>query len=152
MKNLGQTALTVLEQVKQTGQKPQLCAQPNQAVTLHRDTQGKAHLATMLFQCFQTLKLYGKEPEQLEAVITTFNMVLADYPFEKIEQAFSFYLKHHNELPAPADIANIIERGIKPPFDKAVYVSITRKDAQHRTSDEWAYMRDYEKFMISGKH
>lgn len=109
-------------------------------------------MANMLYQCFQSLKLYGKEPEALEATIAMFNLVLSDYPFEKIDQAFKFYAKNHNEMPAPADIANIIERGNKPPFDKSVYVSISKKIPEDRKSHEWEYMKDYERFMITGKH
>lgn len=106
----------------------------------------------MLFQCFQSLKLYGKEPEAFESVVAMFNLVLSDYPFKEIEKAFAFYLKHNNELPTPADIANIIERGGKPAFDKSVYVSICKKDPEKRDSDDWKYMRDYERFMISGRN
>lgn len=104
----------------------------------------------MLYQCFQALKLYGKEPETLEATVSMFQMVLADYPPEAIRKAFANYLKRHNEMPAPADIASLIERNGKPPLDRAVYVSISKKPAEDRTSTEWAYMRDYEKFAING--
>lgn len=98
----------------------------------------------MLFQCFQGLKLYGKEPEALEALVGMFQMVLHDYTMGQISRAFALHLKRSNEMPAPADIANIIERGNKPPFERAVYVNLSRKAAEDRTSDEWAYMRDYE--------
>lgn len=78
-------------------------------------------------------------------------MVLADYPFDKIQKAFLFYLKTNSDLPAPADIVNVIERGGgKPPFDKTVYVSICKKHADERTSDEWQYKREYEEFILLG--
>lgn len=112
----------------------------------------QTELTVMLMQCFQALKLYGKEPEQIEGVIAMFRMVLADYPMDKIRAAFGFYLRHNSEMPAPADIATIIERGGKPPFERAVYVSLSKKHAEERTSAEWDYMRDYERFSISGKH
>ena len=98
----------------------------------------------MLFQCFQSLKLYGREPEALEALVSMFQMVLHDYTMDQIRQAFALHLKRSNEMPTPADIANIIERGGKPPFERAVYVAIGKRDPVTRTSDEWAYMRDYE--------
>jgi hypothetical protein len=106
----------------------------------------------MVKQCFDGLKTYGKEPEQLEATIGLFRMVLSDYPFDKIRNAFALYLKTNTEMPAPADIANIIERGGKPPFDKSIYVSISKKHPEDRNHDEWEYMKDYENFMISGKN
>ena len=101
---------------------------------------------------FDTMKLYGKEPEQLDSVTRMFMFVLADYPYEKISEALRFYSKHYNEMPAPADIVTIIERGNKPPFDKAVYAAISQIDARQRSSDEWAYMRDYERFMVRGQY
>lgn len=106
----------------------------------------------MLYQCFQSLRLYGKEPEALEGTVAMFNLVLSDYSYEKIEQAMIFYLKNHNEMPAPADIANIIERGNRPPFDRAVYVAISKKHPEDRSGWDWEYMKDYEKWSITGKH
>lgn len=142
----------VVEETKQSGLKPPSCVPLPQAVTLLEDPKGKQELATILFQCFQSLKLYGKEPEALEATVAMFQIVLADYPFEKVKAAFAFYLKHSSELPAPADIANIIERGNKPPFDRAVYIAISKKQPEDRDKEEWAYMRDYERFTISGRN
>jgi hypothetical protein len=78
-------------------------------------------------------------------------MVLSDYPFENIEKAFALYLKSNNEMPAPADIVNIIERNGKPPFERGVYVSISKKHPEDRSKSEWEYMQDYEKYMISGR-
>jgi hypothetical protein len=108
-------------------------------------------MTLMLMQCFQSLKLYGKEPEQFEGVVAMFRMVLGDYPIDKIKDAFAFYLKRNSEMPAPADIANIIERGNKPPFERSLYVSLSKKDAAYRSRDEWAYMRDYERYLITGR-
>lgn len=99
---------------------------------------------------YDTLKIYGKSPEQMENVTKMFSFVLADYSYDKIQGALVYYAKHYNEMPAPADIATIIERGHKPPFDKAVYVAMSKCDPCHRSSAEWAYMRDYEHFMITG--
>lgn len=99
---------------------------------------------------FDTLKVYGKTPDQMESVTKMFRFVLADYTYEQIRGALAYYAKHYTEMPTPADIATIIERGDKPPFDKAVYVAINKTDPCHRTSAEWAYMRDYERFMVEG--
>lgn len=112
----------------------------------------RLELSNFLFQCFESLKVYGKEPEQMKSVNSMFQLVLSDYNIEDIRRAFAYYLKHNTDLPAPADIVNIIERGDKPPLDKTVYVSISKKLAENRTKDEWQYMRDYEKFMITGKN
>lgn len=106
----------------------------------------------MLYQCFQALKIYGKEPEAFDSMVAMHLLVLSDYTLEQIQNAFKFYLKTNNEFPAPSDIAQIIERNGKPPFDKAVYVSVSRKPPEERSSEEWAYMRDYQAFIISGDY
>lgn len=150
MKSLAETVPQVLLQAKPKGLMPLPDAQPK-AVVLHQDHQAKQQMAAMLTQLFLTLKTYGKEPEQLEALIPLFNLTLADYTFERIEKAFAFYLKTSNEMPTPADIANIIERGTKPPFDRSVYIAISKKHPEDRNTGEWEYMQDYERFIISGK-
>ena len=106
----------------------------------------------MLYQCFQSLKTYGKEPEAFESIIAMFNLALSDFSIDEIEKAFGFYIRHNPDMPAPADIATIIMRGNRPPFDKTVYVSISKKHAEDRTSSEWQYMREYETFIRSGKY
>jgi hypothetical protein len=142
------------ELVNQTKQKQQSCGeltdQKPQALTLKESPEAKKQLAVALSMFYDTLKIYGKTPDQMESVTRMFNFVLADYSYEQIQTALAYYAKHNNEMPAPADIATIIERGGKPPFDKAVYVAISKTDPAHRTSEEWAYMRDYERFMVSG--
>ena len=98
----------------------------------------------MLQQCFQTLRIYGKEPEALESVLAMFRLVLADYEMGEITDAFRIWLKRSNEMPTPADIAGIIERRGKPPLERAVYIAIGKRDPVNRTPEEWAYMREYE--------
>lgn len=104
----------------------------------------------MVFQCFQALKLYGREPEQLEAVNGMFQLVLAEYHLSDIRRAFAYYLSVSSEMPTPADICNIIRRGNKPPLERSVYVSISKKPPCERDTYEWSYMREYEAFLIHG--
>lgn len=106
----------------------------------------------MLLACYDGLKVYGKDPEQLDNANKLFHLVLADYPIDKIEAALRYYLRHHTEMPAPADIAIIIERGNKPPFERAVYVNISKKHPEDRSSAEWDYLREYERFIMTGKY
>lgn len=106
----------------------------------------------MLRQCFDGLKLYGKQGASLENTMGLFQMVLGDYPMDKIRKAFAFYLRTGSEMPTPADIATIIERGNKPAFDKQVYGMICKKSGCDRTEAEWQYKREYESFMINGDH
>lgn len=120
------------------------------ALTLKECPEAKKQLAVALSMFYDTLKIFGKTPEQMESVTKMFRFVLADYTYEQIQGALAYYAKHYTEMPAPADIATIIDRGGKPPFDKAVYIAISKKHAEDRDKDEWAYMRDYERFMLTG--
>lgn len=126
------------------------CAPPK-TLALREDQTAKRELTNILAQCYDALKVYGKEPEQLNNLNKMFHFVLSDYPIDKIKEAFRYYLKNYTEMPAPADIARIIDRGgSKPPLDRTVYVTISKKRADERTSEEWAYMREYEAFQIRG--
>lgn len=81
--------------------------------------------------------------------------MLSDYSYSDIRIAFKTYLKSNRELPAPSDIINIIERGGKPPFERSVYIALTKKKTQtpeNLTSAEWAYMREYEQYSITGDY
>lgn len=77
-------------------------------------------------------------------------MVLADNSIEDISDGFKLWFRRSNEMPTPADIVNIIERGGKPPLERSVYVNISKKEPELRDSDEWAYMREYERWAIRG--
>ena len=108
-------------------------------------------MSVALYHCFQGLSTYGKEPEALESIIYLFNLTLGDYTWQQIEGAFKYYWRNFKGLPEPADIANIIDRGNKPPFERSVYVSVMKKQADERTKDEWRYIEDYQEFIISGE-
>lgn len=152
MKSLAQASETAADNLPSMIEQGQLCsARQKNLATLTDSPEDRKQLTNLLFQCFDALKVYGKEPEQLENVNAMFQMVLAGYPYEKIRQAFTFYLKFNSDLPAPADIAMIIERGNKPPLDRSVYISLTKKDAYSRTSDEWSYINEYENFQLRGQ-
>lgn len=116
------------------------------------DQEGRKRLGNLLASCFDIFPLYGREPEAAANVVRAFHITLADFGIEQITQAFRFHLRTSKEFPLPADIANIIQRGNKPPFERSVYVSMTKKHPEDRTSEEWAYIRDYEKFNLTGRY
>ena len=119
-------------------------------MALRDDPEGKQTLAVILSQCFDTMKLYGREPDQLRNAASLFSMVLADFRIKDITRAFTVHLQRSPEMPTPADICNIIRRNGKPPLDRSVYVNLSKKDPQCRTREEWAYMREYEDDQIHG--
>ena len=132
---------------------PSLKSSGTQLKCLNEDDEAKSKLGLILADCFDSLKLYGKSPDSVKSSFKFFQMVLADYTFEQIEEAFVYYLKNSSEFPTPADIATIIERGGKPPFSEAVYVNLCKKrDRQPEQMEphEWEYVREYENYILKG--
>ncbi len=113
-------------------------------MALRDDREAQGTLAAMLMQCFDGLKLYGKEPEQIENAVKLFRMVLADFPSDKIQSAFVTHLQRSSEMPTPSDIVQLIKRGNKPPLNKEIYIALSRKEDYQRSHAEDAYMREYE--------
>lgn len=119
--------------------------------TLAECSKAKKSLAVALHHSFQSLSVYGKEPEALESMVFIFNLTLSEYTWHQIENAFKFYWKHYKGFPEPSDIVNIIERNGKPPLERSVYVSIMKKNPDERTKDEWRYIDEYQNFIINGE-
>jgi hypothetical protein len=114
------------------------------AMLLRNDMVGQQHLATRLYQEFQAMKTYGKEPESLESILPLFQSALAEYPVEKIMRALDIHASRSQEFPTRFDIVSLIKRNGKPPLSQAMYVTISKKDGEDRTASDWQYMRDYE--------
>lgn len=158
-KPLGAIIPGIVHQTKANGQEQPLSSPPSSSampLPLMRDETGKAELSILLLQCYEALKVYGKEPEQLKNVNAMFQLALADYPMAKIREAILFYIRHNSGLPDPGDIIQIIMRGgNKPPFERSVYVRLAQKHKEfpgELTREEWAYIKDYENFIVSGKY
>lgn len=122
---------------------------------LKDDQEATKELSNLLSQCFDIFPLYGREPEAAANIRKAFRFILADYNIGQITTAFRYHLRVYKDFPVPADIVNIIERGNKPPFERSVYIRICKKHKdfpETLTHDEWDYMKDYERFVISGKY
>ena len=113
--------------------------------------QSQKAVNVIIYDLFQSLKIYGKEPEALESIIRVFKMTLGEYTRVQVENAFRYYLKYFHGFPEPSDIVTIIERGGKPPFERSVYVSLMKKHADERNKDEWKYIKDYQDFIVKGE-
>ena len=86
----------------------------------------KAELATMLGTFLQIMKGYGKNEQNLDAMISAFEWALADYPHDDIKAAMGQWLRTSNEVPTPADIIAIIDPPA-PALDKTVYLALKKK-------------------------
>lgn len=89
-------------------------------------------------------KLYGREPESLNAVTQIFHRLLGKFDSDKVLKAFETYITRENEFPTPADIVTTIKRNGKPPFTESRYIAICRKPGEDRSDEEWQYKKDYE--------
>lgn len=117
-----------------------------------RDGEGQKALTSMLAQCFDVFPNYGKGPSAAASIVPLFHLALSDFDIDEIRQAFKFHLVNNKQFPVPADIAHIIRRGNKPPFSESYYVSLSRKDGDQRTPQEWQYIREYESYMRTGRY
>jgi hypothetical protein len=75
-------------------------------------------IAQILVDCFLCLNTYGREPEYLETAVRVFSRVLAEYDADKVEAAFTKWMKTSSAMPTPADIVGIIERRGEPRYNE----------------------------------
>lgn len=125
----------------------QSCEQRSLAVSLKDSPEGKQKLATELYRRFHAMKTYGKEPESLENIISVFTSDLEEFPTENILKAIKTHSQRSQEFPTVSDIIGLLKRNGRPPMDKAIYVTISKKDYEDRANEERRYMRDYEEQM-----
>src|SRR3990167_10013519 len=72
-------------------------------------------------------KTYGKTPAELETLTDGFLWVLGDdFPVADIVTAIGRYCRRQPDLPAPADIANILDPR-DPRLSTALYVELSRR-------------------------
>lgn len=137
--------------------------QPTQALALPltSDNEGRRQLADLVSQCFDGLKLYGKEPEQLSNAVKLFDLALGAFTIEQIRAGFVAHLQRSIEMPTPADIVGYIRRDGKPPLDKAMYTALVQKRERTAFVDagyhgnclsiaEEKYINEYEEYMLNG--
>ena len=63
----------------------------------------------MLVDCFQTLDIFGRKPEQLNSIVKIHLLALQEYTQEQIEKSFLQWIKTQSKFPTPTDIINIIK-------------------------------------------
>lgn len=101
----------------------------------------------MLNSSFRALRTYGKTPEDLDATIGLFKLVLSDYTAEAIMAGMVQWMRTNNQMPTPSDIIAIIDPQDHGP-DKTVYLNLSKKPPEMRSPNEWAYMRNYERWAM----
>lgn len=101
--------------------------------------------------CFDTLNVYGKEPEQLGNITKLFQLILGRFQISQVEFAFAKYLETHSVMPTPADIVKIIEPPVEPrKWCGATFIDIKRRwrENQFITDAEMKYCHDFTEARI----
>lgn len=83
-----------------------------------RSASDKMQLMEILRQTCALQKAYGKTSDELETLVEGFSWALAEYHIDEITRAMAHYIKTNADIPAPANIIEIIEMFRK--FDAAV--------------------------------
>ena len=107
--------------------------------------EARNHLTRLLSQTYALLKKYGERADVTEMRDAGFQMILADYPINDVEEAFWQYLKTNKDVPTPSDILAIVDPKTQP-LCKEVYIRLSQKRDKGDTLDstEWKYIRQYE--------
>jgi hypothetical protein len=132
--------------------KPQQEGITEQKTPISEDLQGKKKLTRLVTACYEGLNIYGKSPEQLEAIIMLMQMTLKRFPYEIIKSAFEIYLEKGSVMPTPADIIKTIE----PPQKEQVWCGATyiqlckrKRENQFMLDAELKYIKDFENARIT---
>jgi hypothetical protein len=97
-----------------------------------------------ILKCLLTLKTYGKQAEQADAVTEIFLEALADYPVETVMNALGKWRKTEQEFPTIADILGLIKRGGRPPLRESDVIAVRKKHGEDRTPYDWQLLREWE--------
>jgi len=109
-------------------------------------------LTRLVTTCYEALNVYGKTPEQLEAIIAIMQMDLEDYTYSVVREAFKIYRKTNSAMPTTADIVKIIEPPQEvPKWCGATYIQLCKRkrENQFMLLEEEKYMADFIQARIS---
>lgn len=119
-----------------------------QKTLISEDLEGRKKLTRLVTACYESMNVYGKSPEQLEAIIMLMQMTLKRFPYEIVRKAFEIYLEKNSTMPTPSDIIKIIE----PPKQErkwcgATYIQLCKRkrENQFMLDKELAYIADFER-------
>lgn len=68
----------------------------------------------------QGQKRYGESSDTMAAKLNWFKLMLADYDIDQIQSAFIQYAKTKDDIPAPANIIQLIENPLIASYDDVV--------------------------------
>lgn len=101
-------------------------------------------LSVLLHEVFLGQKGYGEKPEDAEVRDRYFQRKLARFTFDDVLEAMERYTDVKSDIPAPADIIQILDPEPEP-LSNAMYVRLCKKERDsYLGTDEQNYKRVYE--------
>jgi hypothetical protein len=120
-------------------------------------------LADLLYDIFQSQKRYGEKKETIDSIVKFFRLMLAEYNIEDITASFMRYARIKDDIPAPANIIQLIENpppvsyddfccscgkhygmGCWTPDKRAWAYAWFREKGYNYTSDKQQWLESYE--------
>lgn len=117
-----------------------------ETLSLKDSPQAQDELTRLLSQTFASQKTYGDKAQMMEFRDGMFQLVLANYSFARIREAFIEHVRRNPDLPTPSDIVNHIDPP-KPALSAVTYAMLRRKiehEGYYPLSDEKRFMRAFE--------
>lgn len=122
--------------------------EPKQSMLIRdcQDSQNK--LTGLLYQVFMMQKGYGESPEDMAKREKAFQWKLGRFTFDQVLEAMERYTDVKSDIPAPADIVQILDPEPEP-LSNAMYVQLCKKAVEgYLSSDEQLYRKTYESLEI----
>ena len=124
----------------QNGQQPHSTEECKESLNKKAD-----QIYYLIRQSFDTFQIYGKEPEALENIFSSFYYSLKSYDTNQITNAFQEWMRSSRVMPTPADIIDICEYNKKINTGRSEYSDIGpyQEGAPFKVKNRiaWAYMQ-----------
>ena len=76
------------------------------------DREARGKLSQLIVICFDTMDTFGKKEEQIPNINQVFQMMLGEYNYKTVEDAFKEYMQENTVMPKPADIISLIRKPV----------------------------------------
>lgn len=121
-----------------------MITRPEDQNLLKNNGEARKNIALELYQRYAASKTYGKDPEALESIISTYITDLGDYPVQYVIEAVKIHARNSQEYPTISDIVGIIRRRGRKPIPKEVYISKQKIAPEDRSQKDWETIATYE--------
>lgn len=107
----------------------------------------KAELTEYMGQLCSMQKAYGKAVTDVEALVEGYCLILDRFTLAQITQAMKDYMVTHDDIPSPANIAQLIDPSLAP-LSESVYIQICKKrilgNPYSISKEERQYIQSFE--------